>query len=361
MPIVKKVADALQSTDNRNVEKTSTPQPKYNNKKFLKCQTPEEEVEHRFTPKKRSSLLLSQSYRRLYWDKKADRVNDCGNFLEFHTEILGSGELGRHRLAHAQFCKDRLCPMCSWRRSLKIFGQVSKIMDVIQGEYRFLFLTLTIRNVAASDLDKAIDHLNSSWSRFIRYKDLAFIKGFYRALEVTRNNDKTSKSYGTYHPHFHCILAVSPSYFKKGYLRRDSWLRLWQRAAKDPSITQLDIRTVKPKDRSGQSLDEHLTSMAAAIAEVAKYPLKSSDLLFDRDPDLTDNIVFSMTTALHHRRLVAYGGCFKETYMQLHFDDPEDGDLLHLDDDLRPDLQYMITKYNWGSGCYTLCEKGVTE
>ena len=32
-------------------------------------------------------------------------------------------------LDQVNFCKDRLCPMCAWRKSLKIFGQISQITD----------------------------------------------------------------------------------------------------------------------------------------------------------------------------------------------------------------------------------------
>ena len=51
--------------------------------------------------------------------------------------------------------------MCSWRRSLKIFGQVSQVMNkaLDNEEYRFLFLTLTCKNVYGEDLSNQIDNL----------------------------------------------------------------------------------------------------------------------------------------------------------------------------------------------------------
>ncbi|HAT4163561.1 TPA: protein rep [Clostridium perfringens] len=92
--------------------------------------------------KKLNNLELAESYKRLGL-KKAYRVKECGTLLSFKRI---DEEL--KKLFKANFCKDRLCPMCTWRRSMKIFGQVSKVMDraLEDKEYRFLFLKLTVKN-----------------------------------------------------------------------------------------------------------------------------------------------------------------------------------------------------------------------
>lgn len=41
------------------------------------------ELEKKWTPKKEQSLILSDSYVRLDWIRKAERVADCGSWLEF--------------------------------------------------------------------------------------------------------------------------------------------------------------------------------------------------------------------------------------------------------------------------------------
>lgn len=151
------------------------------------------------------SSVLSVVYSMLEFDSRSERVSECGSFLEFR---VSSEDV---KLQHANFCKDRLCPMCNWRRSLKIFSQVSKVMDSM-AEYEFIFLTLTVKNCAAADLPKTVDVLLSGW-RYLYNKNKEFksvICGTFRSLEVTRN-----KKNGTYHPHLHCILAVKPSYFKE--------------------------------------------------------------------------------------------------------------------------------------------------
>jgi len=46
------------------------------------------------------------------------------------------------------------------------------------------------------------------------------IKGYFRSLEIIYNHGEN-----TYHPHFHLILAVAPSYFKDGkqYISQKRW------------------------------------------------------------------------------------------------------------------------------------------
>ena len=112
------------------------------------------EITNRFEPKKQQSDYLSLVYQYLDMCRRAERVSTCGSVLEFGIYP------DKARLQFANFCKDRLCPMCNWRRSLKLYGQVSAVMDVLEEQgYQFLFLTLTIKNCSASDLPKTIDIL----------------------------------------------------------------------------------------------------------------------------------------------------------------------------------------------------------
>lgn len=324
------------------------------------------ELALKFGPKKHNSLLLADSYERLARDKRAERVRSCGDFLEFAHEISPDGVVSESgKLHHANFCRDRLCPMCAWRRSYKIFGQVSQIMEKIGTQYRYLFVTLTVPNVTGLELPGAIDDLMTAWKKFFRYRRLGFIKGFFRVLEITRNSNRKSKSYGTYHPHFHVIVAVNPSYFKsKEYLKRDDWLKLWQKATGDSTITQVDVRTVKAKD--GEALRDETAetlakSLSAAVAEVAKYPVKSGDFL--GIPDLTerDAVIDTLAGALQSRRLTALGGVFKDVFESLRLDDAEDGDLVHINQTINPALALLIVRYGWTAGVYKMTSMRVKE
>ena len=166
--------------------------------------------------KKLRTIELAESYRRLgeEFKSKQYRVRDCGTFLEFKRFI----DDNTIKLNQANFCKVRLCPMCSWRRSLKIYGQVSKIMDEVlkKEDLEFIFLTLTTRNCEGQDLSDNIDNIFKAFNKMtkrVKYKKA--IKGYFRALEVTHNLNIMSDWFDTYHPHLHVILVVNKNYFKK--------------------------------------------------------------------------------------------------------------------------------------------------
>lgn len=333
-------------------------------KKLSECQSVESELKKKFEPKKAQSEILGECYTRLQWNNKAKRVFDCGSWLEFRQARglsmgapvancavrNGSGapiQARPFKLSRANFCRERLCPMCSWRRSLKIFGQVSKIMEYLDNQYRYIFLTLTVPNCIPEKLSEVIDDMVKGFNRLMHLKAVkGAVKGYFRVLEVTRN-----KRNGTYHPHFHIVLAVSCSYFdSRYYIKHDEWLRMWQQSMKDDSITQVDVRTIKNK-KTGETSG---AAVGSAVAEVAKYAVKASDYVLKSNPQLMDEIVTTLTGALGGRRLTAFSGCFKQAREDLELDDCENGDLIHLDGDIRNDLGQMIYKFKWSAGCYKL-------
>ena len=56
--------------------------------------------------------------------RKAKSVHECADKLFFHID-----ENGEKKLYQTWFCKSRLCPMCAWRRGLKVQIQLSKVLD----------------------------------------------------------------------------------------------------------------------------------------------------------------------------------------------------------------------------------------
>lgn len=323
------------------------------------------EIDSKFAPKRKKSVLLSESYTRIGYDSKASRVASCGTELSFAYAISPDGVVSEDGKLHsANFCKDRLCPMCAWRRSYKIFGQVSRIMEHIGDKYEYLFLTLTVPSVPAEELTETISRLVKAWSNLIRQKLFkTAVRGFFRALEVTRNNDPDSKSYKLYHPHFHVVLAVPKSYWNNCYITHDQWLDMWRKAYKDDSITQVDIRKAKSKDAYQKAgAQEAINMLSSAVAEIAKYAVKDTDYIHEFDPALTDEIVTTLAGALARRRLTAYGGCFDDAFQKLKLDDAEDGDLVHINDEtINPALALLIVKYGWTAGAYKMTGSYIHE
>ncbi len=302
----------------------------------VSCQ---QELSDKFIPKKSLSLYLSDVYGFLGKDYRANTVYSCGTVLDFGLSADGA------KLVSANFCKDKLCPTCNWRRSLKIFGQVSQVIDFLEPDFDFLFLTLTVLNVRSSELEDAIDKLNYAYTyRFARDKRYKkAVKGAIRVLEVTRNRNKASKSYNTWHPHLHVILAVRKDYFQKFYIKQFEWLDMWRDAYEDDRITQVDIRRI----RAGDGCPMH-----KAVAEVSKYAVKSSDYLDPSDDLYSIDSVAVLSDSLFRRRLISFTGCFRKAKAALALDDIEDGDLVQTDIEVNKRVYDLIVRLRWRAGFY---------
>lgn len=292
------------------------------------------------------SLALADIYSELEMVSRAVRVAECGTVLEF---VLPENANDTPKLHGANFCKDRLCAMCAWRRSLKIFAQVSQVMDVICNDYRFLFVTLTVRNCSADELPATMNHLQQSFNRLMcdRAVKKSF-RGYFKAYEITRRPGNTPDI--EYHPHIHCIFAVSLRYFKgENYISYEKLRQLWQRCLQVSYPPQVDIRAIKP-DTPGKFDNGEECSMANAVAEVAKYSVKS-DQLFTGSMTERMHTVLTMLEAITSRRLCAFGGIFKKTAAELKLDDMLDGDLVITDGQkLRTDVAQLIATYKWTIG-----------
>lgn len=323
-------------SNNDNIEKVKKEVLKDTNKKGK--QRPWRE-------KKLKTLKLAEIYELLGLDDKAFRVKYCSCQLAFKVD----NETGEKKLDSMTSCQVRLCPMCNWRRSLKIYGQVSKVMDkaLENRDYRFLFLTLTCKNVEGKDLSKTIDELFHAFNLLTKRK--AFkqsVKGWFRALEVTHNLNEKSDSYNTYHPHFHIILMVNKSYFNKPevYISQEKWTSLWKSCLKVDYTPIVHITAFKTGNKK---------ETAKSVAETAKYTVKDEDYLISEDKELSKEAVYILDRALANRRLVAFGGELRQIHRELNLDDIENGDLVNTDnedEELREDVKYHIEVYDWNIG-----------
>ena len=308
----------------------------------------ESELQKRWVRKKEDSEMLADVYESMGYDRRSERVRDCGSWLEFAAPADFSET---PKLHFANFCRDRLCPLCCWRRSRKVFGQVSQVMDLIGQKYRFIFCTLTVRNCSGEELHRVIDKMQKAWNRLMTYKEIrqAF-KGWFRAIEITRHPEYKPEI--EYHPHFHVIFAVNPSYFtdSKIYIRQKRMCQLWAKAAQLSYDPVVDIRMVKPKASEQPENTVDIPELAA-VAEVAKYSVKSADYLNGDFPEIQQAVTIFLRS-LEGRRLCSYGGVFQKARKQLQLDDETDGDLIHTDPDqkLRTDVAQILYRYQWQVG-----------
>ena len=286
---------------------------------------------------KAEAQLLAVDYGLAGDTAKASRLRCCADSLAY-----APSEDGRLHLQSAAFCRVRLCPVCQWRRSLKVYGQTIDIVRYLaqqreaQGRkpYAYLMLTLTVPNILGPQLGQGITDIHRAWQRIMQRADVrAAVQGWMRGTEVTRN-----ASTGMYHHHIHAVLAVLPSYFTaRTYITRDRWLAMWREATRDASITQLDIRRC-------------YGSAEAAAAEIAKYSAKVSDYVQPDNVDTMQQAVTELDKALARRRFCAWGGVMREAHSALALDDAEDGDLLHIGDDAEAAADDTLLIWDWVPG-----------
>lgn len=260
---------------------------------------------------------------------KAERLRACA------TELIYEANGTEKRLKTANFCRVRLCAMCQWRRALKNFSQVMKTVNALDGSCEFIFLTLTMRNVDEKGLSRALDGLVTGFKRLMAYKRVkGAVRGFYRGVEVTHNlNDNT------FHPHIHALLAVSPNYFGRNYIKQVEWSDLWKKAMQVNYSIIVDVRRVK-----GNS--------AKAVAEVAKYSVKPNEIIVFDDWDLTVKTVRLLDEVLDNRRFISYGGIMAEMHKKLHLEDieSENVNLIQTDKKKIPLENAFELVYCWNMG-----------
>jgi plasmid rolling circle replication initiator protein Rep len=292
---------------------------------------------------KQQSLVLADSYNRLGNEKRYISVSECGAYLCY--EECSQGHERKLKMAH--FCKVRLCPMCAWRRSLVLFKQLSDILHEVQSRdsYRFLLLTISAKTVRSYELNDELKRYFDSWKRFANLRTFkGSVAGWFRALEITHDVSKD-----TYHPHFHVLLAVKPGYFSGGrYIKQKQWCDMWQQSMRLDYEPIVDIRVVKPR-KEGQTVE-------GSVLEVAKYTVKSGDYIKEHDKRGMDRAVKILDESLFNRRLVAYGGIFKNIRKELKHQDIEKADLVNIDEESKSckcnvcnsDLMEVVYKWHIG-------------
>lgn len=286
---------------------------------------------------KMSNELLANAYDEVN-TSKAERLRDCARLLSF--KVFADGH---KKLKYMNSCRVRLCPLCTWRRSLKVYFNTLKIVDYLneQRGFNYIFLTLTVKNCTADKLCETIDNLMQAWNTLLKRTVIkTAVKGWMRSMEITHNIDINSDSYDTFHPHFHCLLAVNPSYFtSRDYISQSKWTDIWQQSLRVDYTPVVDVRRCYGTD-------------AHAVSECAKYSCKVDDVVVADDWDLTVKTVKILDEALDRRRLVAYGGAMREAHRLLNLEDEADGNLVDVGEDSSTEegKDYIIESYCWYSG-----------
>jgi len=249
---------------------------------------------------RKNADTVSYYYAGSEFQQYSDRVTFCSEFLDFKLVPENQGVYNL-KLASARFCRVRHCPVCQWRRSLMWKAKAYKVLPRIVEQYpsyRWLFVTLTVKNCKITELKETLAWMNKSFKRMTELKAWPAV-GWLKSVEVTRGKD------GSAHPHFHCLLMVRPGYFGKNYLKQAEWVEMWRSSLRVDYNPILNVQAIKKGQQPMQ-----------LVPEILKYCTKESDLVADKEWFL------DLTRQMHKMKSVITGGVLKDYLKELE-EEPE--------------------------------------
>lgn len=296
------------------------------------------------------------------------RMSLCGTVIHFGRPKDATDDT-HDKVINGLYCGNRLCPICSYRRSNILMRQINDIVaqPEVQGLQR-VFITLTVPNCKAYELSDMVERMLLAYKKMIACPTNKFNKsfpGWIRSLEVTYD-----KKTDTYHPHIHVLAWVCPEYFDKPVLKgkpgrgrkavsrfftNDSLAALWlkflnkvRRQTTNKVVTTmkeligkenpmtLDVTVVKRKVVKGDlyepicphTKDGNLIVKIEAvkgdsnkqIAEIAKYTVKG--IQASDNPEVLE----TLTKALYKQRCVTFGGLIYKIAHRLNVEEVENDD-----------------------------------
>lgn len=258
----------------------------------------------KWTDKKKENLFVSRKMIDAGFPERGTRMKFCGQYLDMKI----CPDCGKSIVSSANLCRDRLCPTCSWRLSLKRFAEMCSTISLINDLECFNagFLTLTVKNCKPENLGYTISEMAKAWNRVLANRDIKeIVYGWSRSVEITYNSRT-----GEFHPHYHIILLYDPT-IHEGSIRALT-SRLWSSSCRFNYTPVTDFRIIKSDEGEGTNLDNE--NIIKAILETFKYSVKSSE--FENMPIATFRHLVNGITG---KRLVSYGGIIKTARKELGF------------------------------------------
>lgn len=246
-----------------------------------------EEILKKLEPKQVTKETLIELGIPHFTEKTIERINNCATFLQ----SVSNFDRNRSKIVKANRCMNRFCPICMATKARKeayMLLIILKFLSCAKG-YEFIFLTLTVPNVAGNELVRELDEQYLALKRLIQRKEFkAISNGFIRKTEITYNQKRND-----FHPHIHMLIAVNKNYFKEKslYVSQHKWQEIWKKCKKDNSITQVNVKKANE----------------SSFKELAKYEAKDFDML-----GYSQEVFDVFYKALKGRKTLTFNGCFQE-------------------------------------------------
>ena len=146
------------------------------------------------------------------YDNKSRNVDNCAKWWDTeHYAIQNVKDIKRVNL-----CRDKFCFNCQSMLAAKRFGKFAPVLDSFKDSFKIVHVVLTVPNCEPEELKPLLDRMYRKFPFLMRYfkgqakvHGVNFLKygygGAVRGLEITYNKDTAQ-----YHPHFHCMVLLSP-------------------------------------------------------------------------------------------------------------------------------------------------------
>ena len=290
---------------------------------------------------KKRSQIVAGKLDAIGLSKRSKRMKYCATHLEFDF----CPDCGNIAVTGAQLCRDRLCPTCAWRLSLKRYALMSGVMEALYNaypEYIYSLVTLTVKNPKPHELRDTLTIMQECWRSTINQRwakdELA---GWARSIEITYNEDTW-----TFHPHYH-IIMMTPQYESVEKIIKE-WMRQCSRNGLVTTRKAQASASIEPKDHTeGYSL-------AKSICETYKYTIKSDSLV-----EMPLSYFKAYAEAVDGKRLISLGGLVKEMAKAMEADKLDDLD--ETDDNEKvqicmhcksQELDKIVCEWSWKQGRY---------
>lgn len=272
--------------------------------------------------KKQTNKKVIEILEKEHQKNTATKIQHCATFIGF-TNVNGEQKIGT-----ANFCRERVCSVCAWRRQMRFIAQTLPILEYLAKDYDYIFLTLTLKNCSYDELDDQITKLLKGYDKLLHRKEIkAAFGGCIRSLELTYNEKKR-----TYHPHIHMLAAVKKDYWHSGaYITQKRLCQLWA------EVTEIDYKPVcgiqKVHDDQKQN----------AALESLKYAFKPSIICED--------VIKAFLYKLKGRRLISFSGAFKRARKEFKLLDCERY-LLDTEKPLKRNFEGILYEFDVNGGVY---------
>lgn len=259
---------------------------------------------------KRKNMAKERALKMLLagYAERATRIMACSDVIQYKY----CPECKSYMVQRASLCRDKLCPVCSWRLAIQrcnyMRQMLSRAMLDIPSSNMY-FLTITVTNCTVDKLSACMSAMSTAWNRVTNRKTFKkAILGWAKSAEITYNAEQW-----TLHPHYHILLQVDPQLQCDVMSLPEIWCNSFEFEGVHPDLEAQNIKECKIiHSEEGISLQKQYIK---SILEAYKYTFKDSDL------DAMPLEIFRLfARQVDGKRMISFGGTLKAIKAQIKAD-----------------------------------------